>query len=279
MTLSRTLFAGALLAALAATAAHASSPKFFQATTQADFLKGEVEDLSIDARGQLLLGPALDLVFETPAPFVWTIATAADGTFYLGTGNDGKVYRVGADGKGALFFSSAELEVHALAPAPNGGLYVATSPDGKIYKVDRNGVATTFFSPDEKLHLGAGNRSEGQRLRGDGRKGCRLQDLARRQRHAVLPHKNDACDRAGLRQGRQPARRHRHAWQSAACRSGRQRLRAARHDVSGNPRIAFRRQRHALCHGHEWPCGQARPVRLSRQSSTSRQPVQVARSY
>ena len=150
MTLSRTLFAGVLLAALTATAAHASSPKFFQATTQADFLKGEVEDLSIDARGQLLLGPALDLVFETPAPFVWTIATAADGTFYLGTGNDGKVYRVGPDGKGALFFSSAELEVHALAPAPNGGLYVATSPDGKIYRVDRNGVATTFFSPDEK---------------------------------------------------------------------------------------------------------------------------------
>src|SRR5665213_3536657 len=182
MTLSRTLFAGALLAALTATAAHASSPKFFQATTQGDFLKGEVEDLSIDARGQLLLGPALDLVFETPAPFVWTIATAADGTFYLGTGNDGKVYRVGPDGKGALFFSSAELEVHALAPAPNGGLYVATSPDGKIYRVDRNGVATTFFSPDE-VHLGAGDRPQGQRLRGHGRKRRRLQDLARRQRH------------------------------------------------------------------------------------------------
>ena len=150
MTLSRILTAGALLAALTAPAAHASSPKFFTAATQADFLKGEVENLSIDARGQLLLGPALEMVFETPAPFVWTIVTGADGTIFLGTGNDGKVYRVGPDGKGALFYSSAELEVHALAPAPNGGLYVATSPDGKIYKVDRNGAATTFFSPDEK---------------------------------------------------------------------------------------------------------------------------------
>ena len=150
MTLSRTLLAGALLAALPATAALASSPKFFSAATQADFLKGEVENLSIDARGQLLLGPALELVYETPAPFIWTITAATDGAFFLGTGNDGKVYRVGPDGKGALFYSSAELEVHALAPAPNGGLYVATSPDGKIYKVDRNGAATTFFSPDEK---------------------------------------------------------------------------------------------------------------------------------
>ncbi|HUK36362.1 MAG TPA: hypothetical protein VLV86_20740, partial [Vicinamibacterales bacterium] len=62
----------------------ASSPKFFQASTQSDFLKGDVDDLSIDARGQLVLGPALDLVYETPAPFVWTIATAPDGTFFLG---------------------------------------------------------------------------------------------------------------------------------------------------------------------------------------------------
>ena len=49
------------------------SPKFFQAATQADFLKGEVENLSIDARGQLTLGPATELVYETPAPFLWSI--------------------------------------------------------------------------------------------------------------------------------------------------------------------------------------------------------------
>ena len=42
--------------------ANASSPKFFQASTQTDFLKGDVENLSIDGRGQLLLGPALTRV-------------------------------------------------------------------------------------------------------------------------------------------------------------------------------------------------------------------------
>ena len=46
----------------------ASSPKFFQASTQAEFLKGDVENLSIDANGQLVLGPATDLVYETPPP-------------------------------------------------------------------------------------------------------------------------------------------------------------------------------------------------------------------
>src|SRR5438552_8626020 len=166
------LFAGALLAAITAPrAAHASSPKFFQATTQADFLKGDVENLSIDARGQLVLGPALELVYETPAPFVWTMIAAPDGAFFLGTGNDGKVYRVGPDGKGALFYSSAELEVHALAPAPHGGLYVATSPDGKIYKVDRDGKATTFFAPEDKYIWALTVDAKGNVFAGTGEKG------------------------------------------------------------------------------------------------------------
>ena len=166
------LFGGALLAALTApTPAHASSPKFFQAATQADFLKGEVENLSIDARGQLVLGPALELVYETPAPFVWTMVAAPDGSVFLGTGNDGRVYRVGPDGKGALFYSSAELEVHALALAPNGGLYVATSPDGKIYRVDRDGKATTFFSPDDKYIWALAVDAKGNVFAGTGEKG------------------------------------------------------------------------------------------------------------
>jgi hypothetical protein len=138
------------VAALTALTLHASSSKFFQTATQADFLKGEVENLSIDARGQLTLGPAVDLVYEAAAPFIWAIVPGADGSLFVGTGNEGKVYRVDSSGKGTVFFDSPELEIHAMAPAPGGGLYVATSPDGKIYKVDRGGAATTFFDPDDR---------------------------------------------------------------------------------------------------------------------------------
>ena len=128
----------------------ASSPRFFQAATQAEFLRGEVDNLSIDDRGLLMLGPATDLVYETTAPFLWSVVPGQDGSLFIGTGNEGRVFRVGADSKGASFFDAAELEVHALAPAPDGGLYVGSSPDGKIYRVDRTGAATTFFEPGEK---------------------------------------------------------------------------------------------------------------------------------
>ena len=135
-------FTAAVFVALAALALQASSPKFFQSSTQTDFLKGDVENLSIDSHGQLTLGPATELVFETSAPFLWSMIAESDGSLFVGTGNEGKVFRIDPQGKGSLFFDSTELEAHALAPAPNGGIYVGTSPDGRIYKVDRNGTAS-----------------------------------------------------------------------------------------------------------------------------------------
>jgi hypothetical protein len=129
---------------------HGSSAKFFQSANQADFLKGDVENLSIDARGQLMLGPATEMLYETPSPFLWAVVPAPDGSLFIGTGNDGRVFRVDPQGKGAPFFDAAELEIHAIALAPDGGLYAGSSPDGRIYKVDRDGRGTTFFDPEEK---------------------------------------------------------------------------------------------------------------------------------
>src|SRR5215208_5716854 len=92
-TLNRALMAAAAVIALALPI-RASSPKFFQAATQTEFLKGDVENLSIDSRGELSLGPATELVYESAAPFLWTIAAQADGTLFVGSGNEGKVFKV-----------------------------------------------------------------------------------------------------------------------------------------------------------------------------------------
>jgi outer membrane protein assembly factor BamB len=142
----------ALLAAACAvaTAVHAALPTFWTVSTEADFLRGEVENLSIDSYGRLTLGPMSTTVYDSSAPFIWTAITLADGTVFAGSGNEGQVYRVDPAGKGSVFFDSEELEVHAIAPVPGGGIYVATSPQGRVYKVDATGKSAVFFDPDDR---------------------------------------------------------------------------------------------------------------------------------
>ena len=123
-----------LLVVACAMAVPSAAPQFWRAATLADFVKGDLDQVSIDEQGRLALGPAIDRVFDTGAPFVWTAVRGQDGVVYLGTGNDGKVFKIDALVEASLFYDAPELEVHALLPAPDGGLYVATSPDGRVYK-------------------------------------------------------------------------------------------------------------------------------------------------
>ena len=182
------------IALLCAAASLSAAPGFWQAATQADFLRGEVDQLSIDEHGRLTLGPELTRVHDAAAPFVWTVVAGADGSWLLGTGNDGKVIKVDRNGQGSVFYDSTEMEVHALAPAPNGGVYVGTSPDGRIYRVDARGQATTFFDPDDKyiwslavdrdgnVFAGTGDKGTVYKITPDG-KGARL--FASKTAHAV----------------------------------------------------------------------------------------------
>ncbi len=166
----RTALAAALVAGMAAALA-ASRPVFWQTATAAEFLRGDVENLSVDSHGRLILGPATRLVAETTSPFLWAILPAPDGGFYVGTGNEGRVLKIDRSGKAATFFDSAELEVHALALAGDGTLYAATSPDGRIYKIDRSGKSEPFFDPDDKYIWSLCLDRSGNLYAGTGEKG------------------------------------------------------------------------------------------------------------
>ena len=190
----RYVCAAMIATGLLAVRAISAAPGFWQAATQADFLRGEVDQLSIDEHGRLTLGPELTKVHDAAAPFVWTMVPGADGAWFLGTGNDGKVIKVDRNGRGSVFYDSTEMEVHALALAPNGGLYVGTSPDGRIYRVDPAGQATPFFDPDDKyiwslivdrdgnVFAGTGDKGTVYKITPDG-KGTRF--FASKTAHAV----------------------------------------------------------------------------------------------
>ena len=150
MRLRRRLAVSAVIVCAAIAVGEAALPTFWQVSTEAEFLRGEVENLSIDSYGRLTLGPTSTPIYESSAPFIWTAVTLPDGSVYAGSGNEGQVYRIDPSGKGTVFFDSEELEVHAITPAPGGGIYVGTSPQGKIYKVDATGKSSVFFDPGDR---------------------------------------------------------------------------------------------------------------------------------
>jgi hypothetical protein len=148
-----------LIVAAACAGLAAAMPTFWTGSTQVDCLKGDVEDLSIDSDGRVFLGPSTSLVAETAAPFLWTVAAGADGTLWAGTGNEGKVLKVGKDGKMTTFFDAAELEARDRGGTA-GGLYVATSPMARFTASPLMAARRPFRSRGQ-AHLVARPRSPG----------------------------------------------------------------------------------------------------------------------
>lgn len=141
--------------------------RLWQISGRDELLKGDARNISITDAGAIVLAPRFEQVADTQQPFVWSSARGKNGDIFLGTGHDGKVYRIGADGKPTVIFDAPELDVTALAVKDDGTLYAATSPDGKVYRLNGTGgtssaasstaatgaaasAAETFFDPPDK---------------------------------------------------------------------------------------------------------------------------------
>src|ERR1044072_9509238 len=109
------LIAAVVLFTAAAPAGYAGQPVIWETSGRAELLKGDGRGVYISVAGMLMLAPGLNEIFNTEHAFIWSSAVDNQGNVYLGTGHDGKVFRVAPDGRGGLFYDAAELDVTALA--------------------------------------------------------------------------------------------------------------------------------------------------------------------
>src|SRR5687767_1380826 len=128
----------------------AGEPVVWEISSRTELLKGEARGVSVTDVGTLMLAPRFTEVFNTGQAYVWSSAGDAAGNIYLGTGHDGRIYRVTPEGQGSLFYDAAELDVTALAFGRDGALFAGTSPDGKVYRVTADGRAEVYFDPPDK---------------------------------------------------------------------------------------------------------------------------------
>ncbi len=157
-----------LLLLVFSAAALAAEPSVWSVNSRSDVLKGDARSVSIDADGTISLAPTLTEVFKTGQSYVWASVSDAAGNVYLGTGGEGKVFKVTATGAGSMLADLNELNVSALAMGKGGELYAATSPDGKIYRIDGSGKAEVYFDPKEKYIWSLAVLSDGSLAVGTG---------------------------------------------------------------------------------------------------------------
>src|SRR5215203_3868977 len=128
----------------------AGQPAVWETSGRTELLKGDARGVSISDTGVLMLSPKLTEVFNTQQTYVWSSVVDASGNVFLGTGHDGRLYKITAGGTGGLLYDAAELDVTALAVGGDGVVFAGTSPDGKVYRISADGKAEVYFDPADK---------------------------------------------------------------------------------------------------------------------------------
>jgi hypothetical protein len=160
----------------------ARQPKVWTHTTAAQFLEGSPTGVAVRSDGVVMLAPHVQQ-FDSPLEF-YALSSAADGdgNVYIGTGGEGRIYRIGADAQVTLL---ADLDCFAVTALlwdeASERLLAATAPGGRVHQVCADGTvrlhselpADYLWSmgrdPDGKLLVGTGADGKLFELEGPGK--------------------------------------------------------------------------------------------------------------
>lgn len=163
--------AAALLpAGLPGAPAFGTQVKIFQTQSQAGFLAGTLEGVSVDSLGRMSLAPRAERLASPPEPFLLAAAVHPDG-WVVGTGNAGKVLLLDRKGEVKELFAAPEPEVFAVWADADGTVYAGTSPRGKVYRIPKGGPGAVFFDPGETYIWSLTREEDGPLLVGTGTEG------------------------------------------------------------------------------------------------------------
>jgi len=122
-----------------------------EAQEQAHLTNEHIFAMGTDLSGRLLVGisgercrllradgPQLKTIYEpNDAKYIFAIEVASDGDIYLGTGPEGKIYRLDSFGKkGQLVYDCEDDNILSLAIGEDGNVYAGSDGRGVVYKID-----------------------------------------------------------------------------------------------------------------------------------------------
>lgn len=128
--------------ALLSSSALAVGTRTFQLDSLDELKGGDLQGVSIDSSGNVRAGLTLGGVPIPGASSAWSAVVLPDGSTLIGTGSEGKIYRV-QGGRATLVATTGGFGVSALVLAWNGSVIAGTFPEGKLFRVDPNGKGET----------------------------------------------------------------------------------------------------------------------------------------
>jgi hypothetical protein len=159
-----------LIILFASTGAWAVSSSLWETDSKADFDAGEPDGVSVLPTGRIVLGPKTQETLLDPL-FAWTLAEDSKGNIYVGTGSDGKIFRISPKGKSELFAEPELQQVFALIRGPKGVLYAGGFPGGKIYSIDKKGEISEYFDTGQDAVWSLCLNGDGMLVAGTGDEG------------------------------------------------------------------------------------------------------------
>lgn len=152
VALATALAAASTGAFLVGTAAAVTTERFVLDDAES-LSAGELIRTTVHSDGRVEAGVELQRVELPPdVPLIYSSARGADGAIYLGTGNDGRIFRVRGD-RAELFAETGQLLVSAMAFGEGGTLYAGTLPEGRIYAIASDGSVREFVRPEGAEHV------------------------------------------------------------------------------------------------------------------------------
>jgi outer membrane protein assembly factor BamB len=127
----------------------AAKVKVWYQHTPAQYDKAQLKQVVLSSEGTVRLARQLRPLAGIDASYVWDLVEDRDGNLYAATGNEGKVYKIGADGKPVVIYASEQSQILCLALAGDGSLYAGTGPDGQVIRIDARGQARVFAETGE----------------------------------------------------------------------------------------------------------------------------------
>jgi hypothetical protein len=174
----RTVLPALALVAALPLAAPAAKVKVWNHHAAADHDRAQFKHAVVSSEGALHLARQLKPLAGLDATHVWALAEDRTGNLYAASGDEGRLYKIAADGKVTIAYTSEDSQILCLAVAADGSVYLGTGPEGRVVRIDPRGAAKVLFEGKEQYVWSLAFDARGEALyAGTGPKG-RIYKLA-----------------------------------------------------------------------------------------------------